>query len=654
MKRRARHGLSALIWLAALAGVLVLWSRATPDHAPLSAEVLAPTHHVGAPEAGRLIEVVAQPGDAVRAGQVLARLDTLDLDAETAIARAELATLVAEVAAETAALQVDVERNRLDAQARLAQAQATLADARAQQAARKAELETLSTQLGRLEDVLRDGLAEVDRVTALRARQRALTEEAALRPETMRAWRRLGDRVGDALAAIDDGAITVRIRPLRARVETQQRRIEALAARRAQRTLRAPTDGHVQTVRHQAGDTVPAGAPVVSMVASGRPLVRAFLTAPLVRGVRPGRAVQVRSLDHAVTSAGVVERLGPAMVQLPTHLWPRPDAPRLGRPIYVRLTGDTALVPGEVAEVVLLDVDAGGAQAAPTAGPPALEVPAALRAVSRFEPSGAVWLPERGRFLVVSDDTGLKGPSEHQPMVFLIDPKGRVDAAPVPIDGVERLSDLEAVTRDPEGALWLLCSQSRSKKGKRGAKRQQLVRATLEGDRLRATGSIALFEALTASLDPEAQAALGLGDALDIEGMTWFDGGLLLGLKAPSTDDGRARLWRLHGPALLFDHGFGPAGARVEPFGALRLPTGPKGAPGGVSDLVVDGDGLLVLSTLADGPDASAAWRVTLPLGGAPRPLATWPDLKAEALARGPEGWIVFFDSDPPRWTPLR
>ncbi|MCB9539918.1 MAG: HlyD family efflux transporter periplasmic adaptor subunit [Myxococcales bacterium] len=654
MKRRVRNGLSAAIWLAALVGVLVLWRRATPDHAPLSAEVLAPTHQVGPAEAGRIVEVMVQPGDAVRAGQVLARLDTLDLDAETAIARAELATLAAQVAAETAALQAEVSKNRLDTQSRLAEAQATLADARAEQAARKAELETLSNQLGRLEAVLRDGLAEVDRVTALRARQRALTEEAALRPQTMRAWRRLGDRMNDALSAIDDGAIGVRIRPLQSAVETQQRRIEALAARRARRTLRAPVDGHVEAVRHQAGDPVPAGAPIVTVVSSGRPLVRAYLNATLLRGVQPGRAVQVRSADHGVTTEGVVERLGPAMVELPARLWPRPDAPRYGRPIYVRLTGDTTLLPGEVAEVTLLDVDAGGAQAAPAAGPARLDVPAALGAISRFEPSGAVWLPERGRFLVVSDDTGLKGPTEHQPMVFLIDPAGRVDPTPLPIEGVGRLSDLEAVTRDPDGALWLLCSQSRSKKGKRSAKRQRLVRATLDGDRLRASGSVALFDALTASLDASAQAALGLGDALDVEGMAWFDGGLLLGLKAPSTPDGRARLWRVHGPALVFEHGFGPTGARIEPFGAVRLPTGPKGAPGGVSDLVVDGDGLLLLSTLAEGPDASAAWRVTLPLGGAPQRLASWPDLKAEALARGPDGWTVFFDSEPPRWAPLR
>ena len=652
--RRLKAAALALLWCAALVVTVLLWRRQVPSRAPLAAEVVGATHQVGWSEPGRLAALAVGPGDAVRAGQPLARLDDADLESALSVARAELEALVADVAAQTAMLQAEIAEQRIETKARLAQAQATLAGARADQAGRRAELQSLSTQLARLEGVLRDGLAEVDRVASMRARERALSEDAALRPETLRAWRRLGDEVSAALAAIEDRPIAVQVRPLSARVEAQQRRIEALLSAQGRRTLRAPVDGHVAAVLHRLGDPIRAGETVIEVVADARPTVRAFAPEMTARLVRPGQRVEVRAHDRATIAQGVVEGVGPAVIEVPRRFWPAADRPGFGRPIFVRLTDNPGLLPGEAADVVLLDGPVEGAIAAPIAGPAIIDVPAALSARTRFEPSGAVWLPERGRFLVVSDDTGHDGGAdEHTPMVFLADAAGHLEAEPVMLEGAPKTSDLESITRDAQGRLWLLCSQSRSRKGKRPAKRQWLMRADWKDDHLIVSGVVSLYDTLAARLPAAAQAELGLGDALDVEGMTWFDGSLLLGLKAPADAQGRARIWRLRAPDALMDDASGAAVPQVEIFGAVRLPTGPDGAAGGISEMAVDGDGLLLLSTLADGPAAGAAWRVDLPLGGEARKRADWADLKPEGLARGPDGWVVYFDSDPPRWTRL-
>lgn len=659
MKRRLRNGLAGLVWLIAAAMTIALWARNGPERGALPAVVEAPRHQVGAVEAGRLTALLVRPGDAVVAGQALARLDSTDLDTELDVAQAYLDELLAEVESEASALTAELRRERLEVAADLARARAALADARGQLAAGEAELEALSTQLRRLDGALQDGLARADDLGDLHARRQRLAREARHAPEAIRAWRDLTRQIGDALDTLDDDALTARLAPLRARVETQTRRVRQLLELRERRTLRSPASGHVSMVLRAVGDALRPGDPVVVIVPRAPSAVTAFAPEEAARRLTPGMTVEVRARDRTLdqTALGVVQRLGPEIIELPPRLWLAPDRPRFGRPIHITLKEGAPFLASEAVSVVPTDAP-GGAQAAPSPadGPPLMTVPEALARRSRLEPSGAVWLAERGRLLVVSDDTGHEGADEHRPWVFTATAGGTFDPAPLPIDGVDRISDLEAVTRAPDGTLYLAASQSLSKRGRRPDKRQWLLRARLDGERLVATGKIRLYAALVAGLSAEALAELGVGPALDIEGIAWRDGDLLVGLKAPSDAAGRAVVWRLADVDALLDRGgVDPAqrDAAVTRFAAIALPTGSTGAPGGISDLLLEGDRLYLLSTWADGPPCGAAWRLDLPPDGRePVRLADWDGYKPEALARtGDGGLVVLFDTgdDPPR-----
>jgi hypothetical protein len=280
-----------------------------------------------------------------------------------------------------------------------------------------------------------------------------------------------------------------------------------------------------------------------------------------------------------------------------------------------------------------------------------LEVPPALSARTRFEPSGAVWIEEWKRYLVVSDDTG-RGPTDAAPWVFTVDGQGVVDAEPVVIQGLDTVSDLEAVARAADGTLWLLSSQSLSRKGQRPEKRQGLIRAQIgaEPRRLVVTGRVALFDRVSAALGPEARSSLGWNDALDLEGLAFVDGALLLGAKSPADEVGRARILRLSAPDAFVEG----AGPELEVFAALSLPTCGTGAPGGISELAVDGSTLWILSTLPTGPDCGAVWRTDTRAPGKATLVRRFEGLKAEGFAFGPDGrGHLFFDMDEraPRWT---
>jgi hypothetical protein len=276
-------------------------------------------------------------------------------------------------------------------------------------------------------------------------------------------------------------------------------------------------------------------------------------------------------------------------------------------------------------------------------------VPAGLSVRTRFEPSGVLALASESRYLLVSDDTGRDG-DEGEPWLFAMSASGAVEADPVPVSGVRELNDVEAITSGGDGEVYLLSSQSYSKKGKRKPSRTALLRLRREGRGFSADGETHLAEALDA--DTELAAMLGLTDgtrALDIEGLAFKDGALYLGLKAPLDARGRAMIWRVASPAALFE-GAGKEGASpvdgkrlrdagISVWASVRVDVELAGqpVPGGISDLLFLPDGSLAIASTpsTEGGDAGAVWAVDRPDSGElkPRLVERFPGFKPEGLS---------------------
>lgn len=652
-----KRTLSLLLWAVAAVATFWLWHTQRPELAALPGIVEAVPMPLGVSEPGRIATVHVVQGQAVRAGDPLVSLDTTVIDAELAVARGLLAEALAGSSAENVVRTREVQQARIETAARLAEARAQWEDVDARRAAVRAELRAVRAELKRVKPLVEQGVAGFDRVGDLEAQIARLRQDAEHLPQVLASHTARIERLQTLLEAYEAADPGATLAPLDARVETEQRRVEALLRRQAASTLRAPRDGRVTRVLLGPGAAVPAGAPVVEMMPHQSERLQAWLPEATARRIQVGDTVEVSALDRLAGAAvvGRVEELGPGIIQMPQRLWADLNAPKYGRPVHIRLARGDRLLPDERVSVTVRDVPVSGALAAdvPSAVTP-LVVPDALVELTRMEPSGALWLPEKARFLVVSDDTGHKKRDDDAPWVFTMDEAGRFDPAPLLVDGVEAISDLEAVTRGPDGAIYLLCSQSHNKKGKRKGKRTWLLRTRLEGDRLRVDGAVKLWSVLVDHLGLEQRLALGVDDGLDIEGMTWFDGGLLLGLKSPADRTGRARIWHLTAVDRLFHEGLGPNGAQLGLWAAVSLPIGPGGVPGGISELMADGQGIYLLSTLAEGPASGAAWYLPHK-DGTPLRLAAWSDRKPEGLARGPDGLRVFFDEGDaaPNWTPL-
>lgn len=223
----------------------------------VSARVEALTRvDVGATLTGRVAEVLVREGDAVRAGQPLLRLETDELRAPLAQARA----------------------SEQQAQARLsglrttgrAQAQAALAQADAGVVAARAEME-------RAQALVAQGFVSGSRLDeARRALQVAEAQQANARAQVA--------------ANRDGGTDEVQAQ---AQWQAAKAATEAAQARLAQAELRAPTDGHVLTRDVEPGQIVQPGKALLALALAGPTVLVAQADERFLDQLAPGQPATV-------------------------------------------------------------------------------------------------------------------------------------------------------------------------------------------------------------------------------------------------------------------------------------------------------------------------------------------------------------------------
>ncbi|XYH96643.1 HlyD family secretion protein [Sorangium sp. So ce1128] len=623
-------------------------------------------------ETARVASIEVAVGQEVSAGQVIATLDTSVIDAEISIAKAQKAQVEADLRMELALLEQELDVDR-------ASIERDLAEQREEQRRAVAEAKVLDGEISRIKQLVEDRQAVVGDLTKLDLQHATATAIASEKPRTLsllnaqlkaaeRRRSELRDR-GSGLAA-----------KLDADVRVASESIALLEQRRAGYVLRAANAGRVASIDKQPGEVVPAGEPLVQLV-SARSGARAVACVPerSALGLQEGDAAELWIRDQRGASIpGSVVAVGPLVSELPARCWPTPEMPAWGRVVTIALDAPMALVPGQAFDITF-GARRGAAAAAPPKPAPAappkpapaapprppaasaqvlMKVPPALAGRSRLEPSGVLARPGESRYLIASDDTGHER-DEGAPWLFAMSAGGAVEPDPVPVSGVDELSDVEAIAAGNAGEIYLLSSQSYSKKGKRKPERTALLRLRPEGRGFRVDGEIHLAEVLDAA--PARAAALGLPAgtrALDIEGLAFRQGSLYLGLKAPLDPQGNAMIWRVAAPGALFGEESpspvtAPGGpkrqraadearrfeaARVSLWARARVDVELAGrpTPGGISELSFMPDGSLAMTSTpsTEEGDAGALWRVDRPEAGvlAPRLVQRFPGLKPEGL----------------------
>lgn len=628
-------------------------------------------HHLTTTEAGTVAEVFVLEGQAVAAGDVLLRVVDPGIRSEVTIIERKIDRVRAEISwSQREASRSDADRSRTfsadveDARVALAAEAARLSEA-------KAELSAVEEEQGRLKTQSEAGYADLRGARDLNVR-RARAKEAAEAARRTVAVLEKNLRAAKGRAELSDRSSEGASDPRREELRVLEARRDALLDRINVLTLRAPIDGFVGSVDVGVGEIVKPDSPAISVVDPMH--ARLVICAPerAKQTLVPGAVVEyVPRYATLASEVAQITAVDPRVKVLPDRCQPGmtrvlgttatldlapTETYELGATYDVRIIDRSAALPqSRVLHAVASEPPI---QASATVTDPSdsatLERSNVSRALTRFEVSGAVWVSELDAYLVVVDDTGHDG-RERQPWTFTVDRDDVIADDPVVIQGIDAVDDLEAIARAEDGTFYLATSHGRTKKGKRRAIREQVLRAELDGRTLRVTGSFSLRSVID-DADRGVRVALGLdeGGQLEVEALEVRGDSLYFGLKHPVGPAG-AFVWALPNADQAFDQEPGLDAFRLHTTLDLRVPDGAGGSTiGGVSAMRFGADGVLWLASTPTDPsieaDVGALYRLD--------PDATQPALvreltrgKPEALAWTEEGslWIGYdADASPP------
>ncbi|MCS7179545.1 MAG: efflux RND transporter periplasmic adaptor subunit [Anaerolineae bacterium] len=277
---------------------------------------------------GRVAEVAVDIGDEVRAGQVLARLDTGDLElnlrqAEATLksAQAQLAQLRAQPRPETLKAAEAAYRSALAQYQRLknspspeekAVAEANLKRAEVMLHRARAAYEPVSWRpdIGMLPQSLNLETATLDYQIALANYQ--LTTKGASAEDLAAAWSNVESARAQLERAVN-GPTQEELAVAEAAVEQARAACEAARRNLEKATLTAPFDGLIAAVNVAPGEMAPTGLPAVSVVDTSGFRITVNVDEMDVARLQVGLPAEV-TLDALpeVTLTGRVERIGPS------------------------------------------------------------------------------------------------------------------------------------------------------------------------------------------------------------------------------------------------------------------------------------------------------------------------------------------------------
>jgi HlyD family secretion protein len=230
-----------------------------------------------APEVGgRIVEMTIAEGDRVKQGDVVARLDTRDVDLALQRAQAERS-------------QVDAQLRLLLAGARgedVRQAEAHVAAASADMAAAQSDLAAAETDLQRFEKLLASNSG------SQKQRDDAATRRDMAR-DRLRAARAREAGAREGVARLRAGSRREEIEAARARVAGVDAQIATLEKSRADATVMAPIGGIVTERLLDPGEMASARVPLAVLADLDHAWAEVFVDEPMIPRIRLGQTATV-------------------------------------------------------------------------------------------------------------------------------------------------------------------------------------------------------------------------------------------------------------------------------------------------------------------------------------------------------------------------
>jgi HlyD family secretion protein len=379
MGRGPRLLLAAVVVVAAL-GLAAVWASrrlgAADEALHVTGTVEGTQVDVSARVAARIVELAVREGQRVERGQLLVRLDALELEAEASRAEAALRTAQAQLRDLEAGTRPEEIR---EAEARAARAEAALADllagsrqqeleqARAALRNARATREWAERELRRNEELFGKELIaaqEVDRArqayevaaaNETSARERLDLLEAGPRRHEVEAARAEVRAARERVALLRAGPRAETAAAARAQVSEARAALDFARARLAETRIVAPISGVVLRKNLEVGETASPGVSIVTLLDPNDLWLRAFVPEADVGRIRLGQRADV-AVDAFPDRpfAGRIDEIGSEAEFTPRNVQTKKERVNLVFRVKIALENrDGVLKPGLPADAVL-------------------------------------------------------------------------------------------------------------------------------------------------------------------------------------------------------------------------------------------------------------------------------------------------------------
>jgi HlyD family secretion protein len=290
--RRVRYLLAAMVLSAAAVAITLAWPHLFPPPAPSIVKAsgrIEGREVTVAPKGiqGRITRLLADEGETVVKGQLLAELDAAQLEAQYAAASASVTSLDAQITQAS----LDVAYTAKNSEASVAAAAAGLTSAQAHVVRANAILTNATLAHTRAAALFEGGATskqELDQAEMVLRTSEA--DVAAAEKDVARAEADL------ALARASADTIGLKRQQLRALQESRRSalgRVAEAQANLAERQISAPLDGTILSRPVEVGDVVSPGSPVFQIVDMGRLYVKVYIPEPEIGKLTLGARAEV-------------------------------------------------------------------------------------------------------------------------------------------------------------------------------------------------------------------------------------------------------------------------------------------------------------------------------------------------------------------------
>ena len=354
--------------------------------------------------------------------------------------------------------------------------------------------------------------------------------------------------------------------------------LESLEKKNADMALYAPFSGIIGSVFSKngngervflkGGEKVAAYSPVMSIINNEPSFVKGYIPESYFSAIQVGETVTITSTNNKTPVSGVVTGLGGRIIPLPTRLLKNHNIPLWGREIVVKIPENNGFILGEKVNIAygkniwdniaraLFSVSPSELAAKEpykkklnksqtTAQKETYQVTSLqngkgerglVEIVSeeplKIEASGAVFVEETGKFIVVSDETEKK-----QPLLFEVGKDG--SAKRIKIENLDKINDIESIAKESGSSYLVMSSMSHSKKGKLKAERRILASFVLTQGKAELKNSVDFYEILKDFAEKSEGTAADflkkgiMEKSIDAEGMFVLKDSLFIAFKDP-------------------------------------------------------------------------------------------------------------------------